>query len=120
MLVEQTPDNDVSRDRSKQFNFRLCKTVEDALLEGGKLAIEGVLLIGEHGNYPRNEKGQILYPRHELFSTIVDVFRKVGRSVPVFNDKHLSYRWAKCKEMMAWSRELSIPFLAGLRSLASP
>lgn len=113
MLVEQTPDNDLSRDLSKQFNFRLCKTVEDALLEDGKLAVEGVLLIGEHGNYPRNEKGQILYPRHELFSKIVDVFRKVGKSVPVFNDKHLSYSWAKCKEMMAWSRELSIPLLAG-------
>ncbi len=113
MHVEQTPDNDMSRDLSRQFRFRLCRTVEDALVEDGKLAVEGVLLIGEHGNYPRNEKGQILYPRHELFGQIVEVFRKAGRSVPVFNDKHLSYSWAKCQEMMAWTKELQIPLMAG-------
>jgi hypothetical protein len=111
--VEQTPDNDVSRELSKQFGFKLTRTVEDALIEDGKLAVEGVLIIAEHGNYPRNEKGQILYPRHELMGKVVEVFRKVGKSVPVFNDKHLSYSWAKCKEMMAWSRDLKIPFMAG-------
>ena len=64
----------------------------DALTLGtGKLAVDGVLLIGEHGNYPRNDSGQILYPRYELMEQIVSVFRKTGRSVPVFNDKHLSY-----------------------------
>jgi len=113
MHVEQTPDNDLSRDLCKQFDFRLARSVEDALVEDGKLAVDGVLLIGEHGNYPRNEKGQILYPRHEMFAKIVEAFRKTGRSVPVFNDKHLSYSWAKCKEMMAWSRELKFPLLAG-------
>lgn len=111
--VEQTPDNDVSRELSKQFGFKLTRNVEDALLDGGKLAVEGVLILAEHGNYPRNEKGQILYPRHELMGKVVEVFRKAGRSVPVFNDKHLSHSWAKCKEMMAWAKELKIPFMAG-------
>src|SRR5690606_27211192 len=44
---------------------------------------------------------------------IVEVFRKSGRSVPVFNDKHLSYDWNLAKEMYDWSRELSFPFAAG-------
>jgi len=72
-----------------------------------------VLLIGEHGNYPRNEKGQVLYPRYDFMKEIVEVFRKTRQSVPVFNDKHLSYSWAKSKEMVAWSRELKFPLMAG-------
>jgi hypothetical protein len=113
VYVDQVPDNDLSRELGKQFGFKVTRNVEEALIEDGKLAVEGVLIIAEHGNYKRNEKDQILYPRHELFSKVVDVFRKVGKVVPVFNDKHFSYSWAKCKEMMAWARELKIPFMAG-------
>jgi hypothetical protein len=72
-----------------------------------------VLLIGEHGNYRRNDKGQVLYPRHEFLSQVVEVFRKTGQSVPVFNDKHLSYSWAQAKEMVGWSRELKFGLMAG-------
>jgi hypothetical protein len=79
----------------------------------GRLAVDGVLLIGEHGDYPTNEKGQKLYPRFQLFTEITDVFRRTGRSVPVFNDKHLSYSWAKAKRMVEISRELNFPMLAG-------
>ncbi len=30
-----------------------------------KLAVDGVLIIGEHGNYPKSEYGQTKYPRYE-------------------------------------------------------
>jgi hypothetical protein len=33
--------------------------------------------------------------------------------VPVFNDKHLSYSWAKARKMFGWSQELKFPFMAG-------
>ena len=67
-------------------------TMQEALTLGGdKLAVDGVILIGEHGDYPVNDKAQTLYPRFEMFLKITDVFRQSGRSVPVFNDKHLSY-----------------------------
>ena len=58
-------------DKMRTRLFESMISVRDALVENGKLAVEGVLLIGEHGNYPRNEKGQILYPRFEMFSQIV-------------------------------------------------
>jgi hypothetical protein len=80
---------------------------------GGKLAVEGVVLVGEHGNYPENAKGQKLYPRYELYKQIVDTFRETGRSVPVFCDKHLSYDWQKAKWMYDQSRELRFPLMAG-------
>jgi hypothetical protein len=112
--VEQTPENDLSREVGKQFHIPVTRSVAEALLDdSGKLAVEGVLLIAEHGNYPRNDKGQILYPRYELMEQIVQVFQKTGKSVPVFCDKHLSYSWEKAKKMVAWSKELKFPLLAG-------
>src|SRR5690606_25802243 len=48
-----------------------------------------------------------------LFSEIVKVFRKTGKSVPVFNDKHLSWNWDWAKEMYDTSKELGFAFMAG-------
>jgi hypothetical protein len=114
LYVDQTPENDLSRDLGHDFDIRVTRSIADALTQGtGKLAVEGILLIGEHGNYPRNEKGQILYPRHEMMEQIVAVFQKVGKTCPVFNDKHLSYAWPKAKQMYDWSQELKFPLMAG-------
>src|SRR5262249_57391806 len=89
-------------------------SIADALTLGtGKLAVDGVVQVCEHGNYPHNEKQQQLYPRYEFFEQIVKVFRQSGRSVPVFSDKHLSYDWKKAKQMYDWSRELKFPLMAG-------
>ncbi|MGH9426066.1 MAG: hypothetical protein ACRD2L_07170, partial [Terriglobia bacterium] len=89
-------------------------TVGAALCLGGsKLAVDAVLIVGEHGNYPTNAKGQKLYPRYELMEQVVDVFRRDQRAVPVFSDKHLSYSWWKAKRMFEWSQELKFPFMAG-------
>jgi len=114
MYVDQSPENDLSKDIAREYGVRLSRSIADALTSGtGKLAVDGILLIGEHGNYPRNDKGQILYPRHEMMEQIVSVFRQTGRSVPVFNDKHLSYSLAKAKQMVEWSHDLKFPLMAG-------
>ena len=72
-----------------------------------------MILIGEHGRYPRNEKRQTLYPRYEFFKQIVKVFKDSGRAVPVFNDKHLSWNWEWAKEMYDTARTMGFPFMAG-------
>jgi hypothetical protein len=115
LSVDQLPDNDLAREIGREHGIRVDhKSIADALTNGGnKLAVEGVLLICEHGNYPRNDKDQTLYPRYEMMEQIVSVFRKTGQSVPVFNDKHLSYSWSKAKQIVAWSRELNFPLMAG-------
>ena len=115
LYTDQVPDSDASRSRAEEFpSMRIYPTVAEALTQGGdKLAVDGVILVGEHGNYPTNEKGQRLYPRYELFQQIVDVFRRSGRSVPVFNDKHLSWNWEWAEEMVQTSRVLGFAFLAG-------
>lgn len=115
LYTAQAPANDMSRDKAKQHGVPIYPTIWETLTLGGgpRLAVDGVLLIGEHGNYPWNEKGQHLYPRYELFLEITDVFRGTGKSVPVFNDKHLSYSWHKARRMVEISRELKFPFMAG-------
>ncbi|MCE9533136.1 MAG: hypothetical protein K8T89_18715 [Planctomycetes bacterium] len=113
-FVEQTKVNDLSEKLAKQHNFRSCKSVADALTLGtGKLAVDGVLLIGEHGDYPFNDKGQKLYPRYEMFQKIVEVFRASNKVVPVFNDKHLSFDRKKGFEMVATAKKMGFPFMAG-------
>lgn len=112
--VEQVGEGDLSRQRAGEHGFGIYPTIAEALRCGGEaLAVDAVLLIGEHGEYPSNEKGQKLYPRYEYFVQIVEVFRQDGRSVPVFNDKHLSYSFTKAQEMVGWARELDFPLLAG-------
>jgi hypothetical protein len=112
--VDQRPEGDLSGLRSEEFGFPIYKSVSEALRCGGeKLAVDAVLLIGEHGNYPKNEIGQKLYPRYELFSQIVKVFREDGRTTPVFNDKHLSWNFDWAKEMVATAKEMNFPLLAG-------
>jgi len=115
LYVDQTPNNDLSRDRARRFpTMKIYPSVAEALTLGGsRLAVDGVLLIGEHGEYPRNEKGQHLYPRYELFQKIVAVFRSSGRAAPLFNDKHLSWKWEWAREMYDTSRELGFAFMAG-------
>lgn len=114
MFVDQVGRDDMSRDLARQFGFEHCRSIREALTGGSnELAVDGVLLIGEHGDYPENKYGQPMYPRHQMMSEIVDAFRATGRAVPVFNDKHLSYTWDKAKQMYDWSKELDFAFQAG-------
>ena len=86
MYTAQVPKNDMSREMSKKHNVPIYPTIWETLTLGGdQLSVDGVLLIGEHGQYPWNEKGQHLYPRYELFLEITDVFR-AHESVPVFSE----------------------------------
>lgn len=113
-FVDQVGPKDLSKTIAKDHGVRHCKTIAEALTLGtGKLAVDGVLAIAEHGDYPYNAKGQKLYPRFEFFQQVVDVFRSSGKTVPVFNDKHLSYDRAKGFEMVATAHKLGFPLMAG-------
>lgn len=114
VYIDQKPENDLSRRRAQEFGFTIHSSIAETLRCGGdRLAVDAVLIIGEHGNYPTNEFGQHQYPRYEFFKQVTDVFRKDGRAVPVFNDKHLSWKWEWAKEMVETAHTLGFPFLAG-------
>ncbi len=112
--VDQQPDGDLSRSRADEFGFKIYPTIAETLRCGGdRLAVDAVLIIGEHGTYPKSEFEQTKYPRYEFFKQVTDVYRKDGKSLPVFNDKHLSWKWEWAKEMVDLSRELNFAFGAG-------
>ena len=115
LYVEQVGENDYSRERARRHpQMKLYPSIAEALTLGGsKLAVDGVLLIGEHGDFPNNEKGQKLYPRFEYFQQVVDVYRQSGRTAPLFNDKHLSWDFDSAKKMVATSQEMGFGFMAG-------
>jgi len=114
MFVDQFAKNDMSRDLAKKHQFKIYDSIAEALTIGGKtLAVDGVVIVGEHGTYPINDKGQTLYPRRRFFEETAKVFEKTKRSVPVFSDKHLAAAWSDAKWMYDRSRELFVPFLAG-------
>jgi len=113
--ADQFPQGrDMSREVARQFDVPLFDTIDEALCRGGnKLAVDAVLAIGEHGDYPYNDLGQHMYPRKRFFDEIVAVMHRSGRYVPLFNDKHLSYRWGWAKEMYDVTQEHGIAFMAG-------
>jgi hypothetical protein len=115
LYVDQIGDRDLSKDRAKRFpSMKMYPTIAEALTLGGsKLAVDGIVLVGEHGRYPRNEKGQTKYPRYEFFQEIFKVLRSSGRAVPIFNDKHMSWNWDWAKEIYDTAHELGAPLMAG-------
>lgn len=114
MYVDQVPAHDLSRAISARYKIPIYRTIAEALCGGtGDLAVDAVLSIAEFGDYPVNAKAQMEYPRKRFFDEIVAVFRKSRRVVPLFNDKHLSYRWDWAKEMYDTARRMKIPFMAG-------
>lgn len=114
LYVDQRPVGDQSEDRAREFNFEVYPSIAEALRCGGdELAVDGIMLVAEHGEYERNEKGQVLYPRYEFFKECVKVFEEDGRSVPIYNDKHLSYNFEKAREMVEDAERLGFPLLAG-------
>lgn len=115
--THQCPDNDVSRAFCREHGVPIHDTVADALCAGGStLAVDGVMLICEHGKYNHSPFGSLLYPRKELFDQIVEVFRSSGRAVPVFCDKHYSWNFDWATEMVDTAREMGF-FLFGGSSI---
>lgn len=113
MWNHQQPANDLGPSTCEQHGIELCKTISQALGEKQGLDIDAVLLIIEHGDYPQNQYGQLQYPRYEFFEQIVDVFKKTGRSVPIFVDKHLSYDHKLAAKMVQTARDMKFGLMAG-------
>lgn len=115
LYTDQVPQRDMSRALSRKYGFPITNTIEEAITLGTKqVQVAGVLIVGEHGDYPYtpNTK-QHMYPRKQFFDAITATFQKFGKSVPVYNDKHLGYRWQDAKAMVDTSRRMDFPLMAG-------
>ncbi|MBI3822166.1 MAG: hypothetical protein HY289_05740 [Planctomycetes bacterium] len=107
-------NRDLTAEVVRQFKLPRFRTIGEALTLGGKeLAVDAVLSIGEHGDYATNRLGVREYPRKRFFDEIVAVMQRSNRFVPIFNDKHLSYRWDWARAMVDTCQKHRIPFMAG-------
>src|ERR1041384_1638620 len=83
LYTDQKPEKDISRLLAASHRFRMSETIEDALTLGtGRLAVDGVLLIAEHGEYPKSALGNTQYPKRRFWEETLKVFRASGRGVP--------------------------------------
>lgn len=115
LYMDQFPDSDMARELAKEFDFPIFDSVREAITLGtGQVQCDGVISVGEHGEYPFTpDTNQHKYPRRRFFDEIADTFESVNAVRPVFNDKHLSYNWADGYAMYRRAKKLKIPFMAG-------
>lgn len=115
LYVDQAADGNLSKDLARIHDFRLARTIDEAVTLGtDAVQVRGILSIGEHGNYPKiPDTHQDMYPRRRFFDEIVASFHRCGQVVPVFNDKHLSWRFEDGMHMVRTAREMNFPLLAG-------
>ena len=112
--VDQFPANDMAREQADEHGVRIYPTVAEALRLGGpKIAVDGVAIIGEHGNYPRTARGNFMYPRWRYFNEATQAMRQDGRVIPMYQDKYLAYDWQDAQRTYAQVREMRIPFQCG-------
>jgi hypothetical protein len=112
--VEQFPPNDMARAVAADFNIPIYPSIAEALCLGGdQLAVDGVLLIAEHGAYPMNAFMQREYPRKQFFDECVAVYRQSGEVAPIFIDKHLSHRFEWARAIYDTAHDMGIPLMAG-------
>jgi hypothetical protein len=114
LYVDQFPKNDLSRGLAAEHGVKLCDSIQDALTLGsGRLAVDGVIIVAEHGNYAKSPTEQTVWPKRRFFSEVVDVFEKSGRVVPVFSDKHLADNAADAVWLYETAKQHKIPLMAG-------
>jgi hypothetical protein len=114
LYLHQHDTSQLGQKVAKAKGIPVFKTATEALTLGGKeLAVDGVVIVGEHGDYPKDMKGHWLLPRWWMYNQVIRVFENSKRSVPVFNDKHFSYNWDEAKWMFDKSRELGFPLTGG-------
>lgn len=114
IYIDQIHENDIGHQIAYMHDITVYESIRAALTLGtGNLQVDAVLIIGEHGDYPKNSLGQEMLPRKYFFEQVVGVMNESDRVVPVFSDKHLSYNWQDAAWIYETACEMGIPFWAG-------
>ena len=114
MYLDHVLESDIGVGLAREHGVTIYPSIRRALHAGDtELNVDAVLLIGEHGDYPWNERGRHMYPRRYFFEQIAGVFAESGRVAPVYNDKHFAYDFVDAQWMWDRARELQIPLMAG-------
>lgn len=114
MYLEQIHDEDIGLGIAEQAGVPLYGSVAECMALGGTgVQVDGVVIVGEHGEYGENLLGQTLYPRRRLFDSAVSAMIGAGKFVPIFSDKHFAWSTADAQAMYDLARRHDIPMLTG-------
>jgi hypothetical protein len=116
LYVDQRGEGDLTQELiDRHPGLKVYSSIAEAVTLGtSKLAVDGVVVVGEHGRYPLTATGQAMQPHFRFFESIVDVFRSSNRSVPYFNDKQLSsWSFPQSKQMFDTSQQMGFPLQGG-------
>jgi hypothetical protein len=77
LYVDQRGEGDLSQERvDRHPTMKIYPTIAETLTLGSsKLAVDGVVVVAEHGTYPLTEKGIMKHPHFEFFEQVTKVFR---------------------------------------------
>jgi hypothetical protein len=114
LYMDQTPENDIGHEIARRHGVPVFESIPEAIGLGRPgVNVDGVYLIGEHGEYGVNELGQDLYPRRRFFEAAIATMIAADRVVPIFMDKHFSYDYDDAVWMMRMAKRFGVPLLAG-------
>jgi len=114
LYTDQVPENDMSREMAGRRGIPIYGTIRDCIrAEHIGEPIDGIVIIGEHGKYPNNEKGQTLYPRRRMLEESIHTLDELGLRVPIFSDKFLSHDVEDALWMYGALKQRGIPFMGG-------
>jgi len=114
LYTDQVPANDMSRSEAARLGIPICPTIAEAIRASHcPEPIDGVVIIGEHGDYPMNGKGQTMYPRRRFLEETLAALDELGLAVPIFSDKHLAYDIEDAVWMFDQMKARGIPFMGG-------
>jgi hypothetical protein len=113
MYVDQFPPHDISRELTSKHCIPLYNSIRKTLLNGkDTFDMDGIIIIGEHGDYPLNEYNQQLYPRRKFFEECLNVMLEFDRIVPVFSDKGFAIVQEDIEWMYKQIKKHQIPFMS--------
>lgn len=114
VYVEQIGKDDRSIEICDRHNVPMYDNIYDTVTCGTDgVPVDGIISIGEHGDYPWNDRGQHLYPRRRFFEELTDALEHHNIRIPVFSDKHLGPVWEDARWMYERAVQLRLPFMAG-------
>ena len=115
LYTDQIPTTDTSVRIMRDLDIPIVKSVPETLTLGGdKIAVKGVMMVAEHGDYPRSPSGAEMYPKRKFFEQIFATCDKYNyRGMPVFCDKHLADTWTDAKWIYNEAKKRDMPLMAG-------